>query len=308
MREGLLPATASHLMRFDTDEAGAKATSLLLGELLDAENTAVSAFEADDGKTWAVEVYFAREPDEEAMRSLVEMALSSQGAAFGPIRFAALDQRDWVQNSLEGLAPVRAGRFVVHGAHDRGKVRPHEIAIEIEAALAFGTGHHGTTRGCLLAIDGLLKRRRPAQVIDVGTGTGVLAIAMAKRLRRQVAAGDIDPVATETARSNARHNGAGPWLRPVTARGVAHPALSRARAFDVTVANILARPLRLLAPALAHITAMRGVLILSGLLERDVPGVLTAYRAQGFTLVRRTLLDGWATLILRRGGQSPRPV
>jgi ribosomal protein L11 methyltransferase len=227
------------------------------------------------------------------------------GAAADSLTFERLGQKDWVKASLEGLKPVRAGRFLVHGAHDRDAVRAHDWAIEIEAALAFGTGHHGTTRGCLLALAEQLKQRRPRRVLDVGTGTGVLAFAAARALKRPVVAGDIDPVAIEVAQRNARLNGVAPQFRAYAARG-AHHALARAHRFDLVMANILARPLRRLAPSLARALAQGGTLILSGLLPGDVPGVLTAYAAQGLRLQRRRDLEGWVALTLSRGGAAPR--
>ena len=195
---------------------------------------------------------------------------------------------------------MRAGRVLVHGAHDRASLRVNDVGVEIEAALAFGTGHHGTTLGCLRALDRIAKRRRPARILDVGTGTGVLAIAAAKLLKRRVACGDIDPVAVETARANALANGAGAFVAPVVATGLRHEAL--AGQYDLIFANILAKPLRLLAPAIARAASPGAELVLSGLLARDVAGVLAAYRAQGFYLRERGDIDGWAALVLGRGG------
>ena len=203
-------------------------------------------------------------------------------------------------NSLAGLQPVRAGRFLVHGSHDRARVGASDVAIEIEAGLAFGTGHHGTTRGCLLHFDRLLKRRRPQKVLDVGCGAGVLAIAAAKILKRKVWLGDIDPVAVEVANANARLNGVGQFCKAVLSRGVENRLLREAAPYDVVFANILAKPLRLLAPSLAAATAADGDAIVSGLLVADVPGVLASWRAQGFHLARRIDLEGWASLRLRR--------
>jgi ribosomal protein L11 methyltransferase len=221
--------------------------------------------------------------------------------------FETIDQQDWVRASLEGLKPVRAGRFLVHGGHDRHQVRGNDLAIEIEAALAFGTGHHGTTLGCLRALVDELKRRRPAHVLDVGTGTGILGFAAAKVLRTPVVAGDLDPEAVTTARGNARLNGLGPFMRFYHAPGVRHALANRPRGFDVVFANILARPLKRLAPSLTAVVADDGVLILSGLIERDVPGVLSTYRHRGFHLARSGVIEGWATLVLRRGGAAARP-
>jgi ribosomal protein L11 methyltransferase len=303
MLEGLPPNGASHVLRLACDERRARAIADIFVETFDPAETAAAAFEEPDGATWAVEVYFADPPDETAVRELV--AAVSDAATAQAARLEQIARQDWVQNALAGLRPVRAGRLVVHGSHDRGRLRANDVGVEIEAALAFGTGHHGTTLGCLQMLDGIVKRRRPQRVLDVGCGTGVLAIAAARLLRQPVSCGDIDPVAVETARANARANAAGAYVRPVVASGLRHPAL--VGQYDLIFANILARPLRLLAPSLAAAAADGAELVLSGLLARDAPGVLSAYRGQGFALARRIDIDGWATLLLRRGGAQSLP-
>ena len=300
MREGLLPNNATHLLRLEAEETLARRAADILTELLPPEETAAAAFEVDDGRIWSLEVYFATQPDETMVRAMLSGIVGATLAQ--QAEFAKIDQKDWVAASLEGLAPVRAGQFVVHGSHDRHRPRANEIAIEIEAALAFGTGHHGTTRGCLLHFADVLKQRRPQRVLDVGTGTGLLAIAAARALKQTVYAGDIDPVSTLTARNNARANRAGAWLRPVTASGVRHPDLIGEAPYDLIFANILARPLMRLAPSIAAVATARATLILSGLLARDVNGILATYRQQGFRLVRRYDLEGWVSLNLKRGG------
>jgi ribosomal protein L11 methyltransferase len=303
MFEGLHPNRPTHLMRLTTDERSARAMTDLIGEIFDPAETAVAAFEAEDGRTWLLEAYFAREPDEAAIRDLVRPFV---GAEADKAVFLPLAQQDWVRASLEGLNPIRAGRILIHGAHDRAAVRPNDIAIEIEAALAFGTGHHGTTKGCLLAFADELRRRPPRRVLDVGTGTGILAFAAAKTLRRPVVAGDIDAEAIRVARENARLNGIGALLRLYAGPGTRSPLADRPGHFDLVFANILAKPLRRLAPALVRVAAPDGILILSGLIARDVPGVLSVYAGLGFTLARRYDLEGWAALVLRRGGAAPR--
>ncbi len=304
MLEGLPPNGASHVLRLSCDESRARAVADIIVETFDPTETAAGAFEVDDGPVWAVEVYFAEAPDEDEIRALIEAVSDAETAARA--EFAEIAKEDWVQKSLAGLEPVRAGRVLVHGGHDRARVKENDIGVEIEAALAFGTGHHGTTLGCLRALDRITKRRRPRRMLDVGTGTGVLAIAAAKLLRETVACGDIDPVAVETARANAVANGAVAFVRPVVATGLRHGGM--AGRYDLIFANILAKPLRLLAPSIARAAAPGAELILSGLLARDVPGVLAAYRAQGFFLAERGDIDGWATLVLRKGGACPAPL
>ncbi|MFC0218255.1 50S ribosomal protein L11 methyltransferase [Pseudochelatococcus lubricantis] len=301
MYEGLLPPNPTHVLRFDTDENAAQAMTALLGEVFDPAETAVASFETEDGH-WHVEAYFAHAPDEAGVRDLLRLVIGDRA---DEVTFSAIAQKDWVRASLDGLKPVRAGRFLVHGSHDRHTVRTNDIAIEIDAALAFGTGHHGTTLGCLLALADELRRRRPQRVLDVGTGTGILALAAARAVRRRVVAGDIDPVAVAVARANARLNGAGQFIRYYAAPGVRHALANRPRRFDLVFANILAKPLRQLAPAIAGVLSGPGTLVLSGLLPRDVPGVLSAYAAQGLRLWKRSEREGWATLVLRRGGAAP---
>jgi ribosomal protein L11 methyltransferase len=303
MREGLHPNRPTHLLRLTTAERSARAMTDLLGEVFDPAETAVAAFEAADGR-WLLEAYFAEEPDEGAIRALLRPTVGAEADA---ALFETLAGTDWIKASLEGLTPVRAGRFLVHGSHDRAHVRPNDWALEIEAALAFGTGHHGTTRGCLLALCAELKRRRPARILDLGTGTGILALAAAKALKRPVIAGDIDPEAVRTARGNARLNEVAPFVKLYARPGTRHPNANRRRSFDLVVANILARPLLRLAPSVARALALQGTLILSGLLPRDVPGVLAAYAARNIGLQRRRDIEGWATLTLRRGGAPARP-
>jgi ribosomal protein L11 methyltransferase len=303
MLEGLPPNNAAHRMRLVSDEQRARAVADLIVESFEPAEAASTAFETDDpwpggGKAWLVEAYFGSEPDEAAVRALV--AAASDEATARSAAFGLTERRDWVANSLAGLKPVRAGRFLVHGGHDRARVGANDVAIEIEAGLAFGTGHHGTSRGCLIHFDRLLKLRRPKRVLDVGCGAGVLAIAAAKVLRRKIWLGDIDPVAVAVANANARLNGVGALCRAVVSRGVENERLREGEPYDLVFANILAKPLRLLAPSLAAVMSADGEAIVSGLLLADVAGVLASWRAQGFHLADRLDLEGWASLRLRR--------
>jgi ribosomal protein L11 methyltransferase len=304
MLEGLPPNKAAHVMRLECDEEIARRIADIIVETYDPAETAASAFEAvtntKDWKEvpWIVEVYFGQPPDEDGIRALVECAAGP--AAAEAAVFARIDQKDWVASSLEGLVPVRAGRFLVHGSHDRAALRENDIGLEIEAALAFGTGHHGSTRGCLTMFNRVAKRRKPRAILDLGTGSGVLAIAAARLFHCRVQASDIDPVSVAAAMSNARLNGAAAYVRPVHAAGLAHPALAAGAPYDLVFANILARPLRRMAAAVAQHMASGGEIILSGLLARDVPGVVSAYGAQGLRLIHRLEIEGWVTLLMQR--------
>jgi len=303
MLEGLPPNNATHRLTLVTDEKRARAVADLIVESFEPAEAASAAFETDErwpggARAWAVEAYFGFAPDEKEVRALIAAASDEETARSAT--FGLTEKQDWVANALAGLAPVRAGRFLVHGSHDRVRVKANDVAIEIEAGLAFGTGHHGTTRGCLIHFDRLIKRRRPRSVLDVGCGAGVLAIAAAKVLRRKAWLGDIDPVAVHVANANARLNGVGSLCRAIVSRGVEARALREGAPYDVVFANILAKPLRLLAPSLAAATAPDGEAIVSGLLLADVPGVLASWRAQGFYLAERIDLEGWASLRLRR--------
>jgi len=207
---------------------------------------------------------------------------------------------DWVTRSLEGLKPVRAGRFFVHGAHDRHSRRAGEIGIEIEAGQAFGTGHHGTTAGCLELIEQAVRREHPRNALDLGTGSAVLAIAIARLAPIPVLATDIDAVAVEVARQNIRLNHVASRISTAVATGFGHESFSRFGPFDLIAANILARPLMRMAPQMKRHASPGASLILSGILDRQRNGVIAAYVGQGFRHVRTIHREGWSTLHMRR--------
>ena len=284
--------------RLVCDEPTARRLASYLAETLDGENCACAAFEGADGR-WQVAAHFSEPPDAAALRALVAIAAGDEAAA--ALAFEPVDDADWVAQSLAGLKPVRAGRFVVHGAHDRLSLKPNDITIEIEAALAFGTGHHGTTRGCLLALDDLARRRHPRRILDIGTGSGVLAIAAANRLRRRVVASDIDRVAVEAARGNAQLNGVPTSISFIRAAGTRARAIAAGAPYDLIFANILLGPLIRLAVPIRAVAARHARIVLSGLLPSHANAALAAYRAQGLMLERRFPVDGWMTLVLRRG-------
>ena len=291
--------------RLTTDEQTARRIASFLAESLDAEEAACAAFENDSGQ-WEIAVHMHGAPDKARLRELVRVAAGDEAAQ--ALRFETVSDTDWVRQSLEGLKPVRAGRFLVHGSHDRARVHANDLGIEIEAALAFGTGHHGTTRGCLTALDDLARRRTFRRVLDIGTGTGVLAIAAAKRLRTRVVASDIDPVAVNAARNNARLNHA-PHIAFIHAPGASARAITQHKPFDLVFANILLGPLTRLAVPIRRLAARNARVVLSGLLPAHANAALAHYTAQGFRLERRIPLDGWMTLVLRRpaGGRRRSP-
>jgi len=281
---------------------GEKAAGLLsdaLAARFDAGDAVVASCEDANGE-WIVEIHFARAPDESAVRDFI-CAVAGESAAQA-LTFSNVSERDWIAASLAGLHPVSVGRFIVYGAHDRARVGQNRIGIEIEAALAFGTGHHGTTRGCLLALDQIVRTHRPRRVLDVGTGTGVLAIAAAKALHRPVVASDNDREAVIVARANAQANRVGCLINVVHAAGLTGRHF-HASAFDLVLANILLGPLKSMAAQMRRILAPNARVILSGLLANQANGALYVYRAQGLALERRIALDGWTTLVLRRGGR-----
>jgi ribosomal protein L11 methyltransferase len=279
------------------DEPTARRVSDLLSESLFEGEAAIAAFEAPSGR-WDITVHFAEAPNEAAIRELVALAAGEDVAQ--TVRFDTMEPKDWVKATLDGLIPVHAGRFIVHGQHDRSKVAPNRLGIEIEAALAFGTGHHGTTRGCLVLLDRVLKASWPRRVLDLGTGTGVLAIAAAKALHGHVLATDIDVQSVRVAAGNAWQNGAGHWVEAVAGNGFSAARIRHGRPFDLILANILANPLRQMATPFARHVAPGGYAILSGLLSAQAPSVIAAYRARGLVLQRHIRLEGWSSLLLRK--------
>ena len=256
-----------------------------------------SAHENEDTGEWVFEATCDSEPDVEAFNQIARETLG------GNVSFAveAIDPTvNWVAKSLEGLQPVVAGGFYVHGSHEEGPPPAGLTAIRIDAAQAFGTGHHETTTGCLEAIDRALKRKRYRSMLDVGTGTGVLAIALAKRTHLPVLASDIDPIAVTTTVENARDNGVGRYIIAIEATGLDHRQIAAGAPYDMIVANILAGPLVSLAPGMRRITAIGATVILSGILNTQANRVITAYSQQGIVLRQRIVKKEWTTLVLER--------
>ena len=281
--------------QLETNEQSAHRVADLVAETVPADDVAVSLVDIGAGR-WRVAMHFRAAPDEKIIRALTAAAVGKPAAK--ALRFERVAAKDWVRESLAGLTPVTAGRFIVHGAHDRARIPLNRIGIEIEAALAFGTGHHGTTRGCLLALDRICKSLPRRRILDLGTGSGVLAIAAARALRRPVLATDVDGSAVRAARANAALNRAGSFVEVIKADGVTAPKLRERAPYDLVLANILLRPLQRLAAPLTRLTAPGARVVLSGLLASQANAAIAAYR--GLALERRSDLDGWTTLVLVR--------
>lgn len=266
-----------------------------LTELLWPPADAVGLFDNEDG-TWRVEVSFSERPDHRGLKTFLEQ----HGSKGHEISFGDVPPADWVSISQSNLHPVRAGRFLVHGSHDRAQAHRNRWAIEIDAGQAFGTAHHGSTLGCLQAIDDLAKRESVGSVLDIGTGTGILAIAAARAWPVRIIASDNDPIAVSVAEGNFRLNRLAGEITSVVSAGLAHAIIREAAPYDLIIANILARPLIDMANDIARAVRPGGMLVLSGITRKQAEGVAATYRAAGFTRLRRFTISDWVTLALRR--------
>lgn len=276
---------------------GPRAAAEAAAATLDAdpvlEGATYSILEEDeDHDVWRIDAFPTTGEEADALKAHLE------GQAGLVVTVEALADADWLAMSLSGLPPVRVGRFFVYGAHDRGQVPANAVALRIEAGAAFGTGHHGTTVGCLQAWNDLIKARRFDRVLDVGAGTGVLAIAAARTGARLARGTDIDAPSVRIARENAALSGARAEF--VHASGLGHQRVHSAAPYDLVFANILAPPLVALAQDIRGALRPGGVAILSGLLRTQERRVLAAYRSRGFRLLRRIHRDAWATLVIQR--------
>jgi len=262
---------------------------------------ALSSITRDDGATWELEALLAPGGDDGALALALQQAAAIAGIDLPEIEWRVLPDVDWVSETQKILKPLSIGRFWIHGP-EAPEIPPlSAITLEIEAGMAFGTGRHATTSGCVLALERLARRRRFGKVIDVGCGSGILAMAAEKLWHPAVLwATDIDPVAVETARDNAAKNGLWDAALYTTADGMTERQVKAAGPYDLIIANILARPLMLLAAQIEGALARNGVVVLSGLLATQEAMVLSAYRTRGLYLVERTVKEGWATLTLAR--------
>lgn len=249
---------------------------------------------------WVVEAYAAAAPDPTRLATAVGLAAAAAGIEEPPVACVPVGQTDWLAENLVSFQPVRAGRFFVYPSHHRDEPPVGAIPIRIDAATAFGSGEHGSTRGCLHALDRLAAIGRFDRALDLGCGSGILSIAIARLWHARVTAADIDPIAVRVCRENMSLNGVSTRVRALQSNGLTDRALRAAPAFDLIVANILARPLMAMARDLTARLAPGGVAVLSGLLAGQEAQILGAYRRCGLVLQDRITIDGWRTLILRR--------
>ncbi len=267
-----------------------------------AEPDAFSSFSyvEESVDNWRIEAIVNAAEDTADTDGVSRMVADILGIPMDSVDVVTVPDRDWVSHSLNSLTPVRAGAFTVYGSHQKPIGANGSIGVEIDAGLAFGTGHHETTQGCLLHLSDVLKKCAPKNALDVGCGSGVLAIAFAKSVRRSCVATDIDPIAVSVARSNADQNTAAPHIRFAVADGTRHSAVAAAAPYDLIFANILAKPLKRLAIDLRGVAAPAGFIILSGMLVEQEASVLSAYRIVGFRLVARYQIGDWSSLLLSR--------
>jgi ribosomal protein L11 methyltransferase len=282
-----------------TTEKKAEEILDLLTPVFEDEDVAIATTEVDEKKDiWQASIYMMMADEDDIRQRFLD--LLKPGFPDLAIDREVIPDIDWIAKSLEGLTPVRAGRFLVHGSHDRDKVHESDISIEIDAGQAFGTGHHGTTAGCLETIENVLKSRPVRNALDLGTGSGVLAIGVRKLRNIPVLATDIDPIAVRVARENVRRNGISTGVTLETAPGFHSTSFSRHGPFDLVIANILARPLIKMAPQLVAHLAPGGSVILSGILASQRWKVLSAYNGAKMRHVRTIWRNGWVTIHLDR--------
>ncbi len=271
--------------------------SSILDAALDDEAVPIALFELEEKPgEWCISLY-VNHKDADEYEAKIHRILGSDG--FGlKISREEITETDWVGQTLRELAPVRAGRFIVHGSHDRLVPKAYQHAIEIDAGQAFGTGHHGTTAGCLDMLELCLKSRNYYNALDLGTGSGVLAVALAQATNANILASDIDPVAVQVAKKNFRINRCASRITAVVSRGLENQIFRQRGPFDLVIANILAGPLQRMSNSLCGELEVGGTLILSGLLPHQRSRIVATYRSQGLRLVHHHIRDGWLTLVL----------
>lgn len=261
---------------------------------------AVGWFGEEGDAVWRIEGVAGDPPDRPAFHARTAAVAAALGLAPPRLEFSALPARNWLAESFASFPPLTAGRYDVRGAHVAEPAPPGRVALRLDAGAAFGSGEHASTFGCLLALDALARRRRFANVLDLGCGSGILALAAARTWPARVLASDIDPEAAAVARANARRNGLAGRVAVVVGDGYSHPAIRDRRPYDLILANILARPLVRRAGALARHLASGGVAVLGGFLDADAAWVAATHRVHGLRVMRKAVRDGWATLVITR--------
>ena len=279
-------------------ERAREAFEAALSEVLDPE-TAIASIELREGIDWRLEAFMPAAPDRNLIGRAVSVVAQAYAVPAPSVTLSEIEDRDWVAENQRSFLPFTVGRYFIYPSFHDTKPPPDKIAIQIDPGMAFGTGTHATTQGCLMAIDEIVRSEPIERAIDVGCGSGILAIALAHAARRRVIACDNDPIAVRVTEENAALNGVGKRIIAVRAEGLDHVDIVRRAPFQVIVANILAQPLIDLAPRLARGLLQGGHLILSGLLASQEEAVADAYRAQGIALQRRISGGDWVTLMMR---------
>lgn len=281
-------------------EAGLEAFEAALGRFSDAVSMMLpEGADPGEGADWRLEAVCRTPPDHTAVEVALTLTAASLGIETPLAEFGRISGRDWLAENLQSFPPILVGRFFIHGSHWQGKPPRHSVPLMVDAATAFGSGEHPTTQGCMLALDRLARRRRFCRPLDMGCGSGILAMAMARLWPHPVVAADIDPEAVRVTRFNAERNALARRITAVGGDGYRQRVVNRRKPYDIIVANILARPLRRMAPQLKAHLAPGGVAVLSGLLQRQERLVLSAHRSQGLSLAARFVINGWTTLVLR---------
>lgn len=294
-----MPAPTLWRIALAVPEIHAQAFAEAVGDHADA----VSTFELEENVTWLVEATVYGDPDRPRLTARVAVLAEALGLPEPHLVIEEVPPIDWVSHTYRGFPPIRAGRYFVHGSHHDGGVPPGAVGLQVDAATAFGTGEHGSTKGCLLALDRLARRRRlphrPGAALDMGCGSGILALAVARTWRVPVVAVDIDPEAVRVTRENARINRTHGLIRAQGGDGYDTPIVDRHAPYELITANILARPLARMAPRLRRVLAPGGWVVLAGLLARQERHVIQAHRAQGLRLAARIPMGEWTTLVMR---------
>ncbi|HYE49362.1 MAG TPA: 50S ribosomal protein L11 methyltransferase [Azospirillaceae bacterium] len=268
-------------------------------EVVEDHVDAVSTFELEEGGNWLIEGTSHGEPDQSRLAARVAVLAAACGLPDPVLEVEPLAPIDWVTQTYLSFPPIRAGRFFVHGSHHKRPVPAGCVGLLIEAAMAFGSGEHATTQGCLRALSDLHKRLPLANALDMGCGSGILAFAIAKMWKVPVAAVDIDALSVEIAAENAQLNRVSGLVSCRHGNGYETPIVRERGPYDLIVANILARPLARMAPDLRRHLKPGGICVLSGLLVRQEKLVVAAHRAQGLKLLRRYRIGEWNTLVMQ---------